>query len=147
MHDESQTHETVRITEGVQESVGSPTKGDEVSSTKAALMSIVLCKIEEGQLDLPTLLDRFNASGMWNKTRTWIGSGENSELRAQEVQRVFGPNDINRIAKEAGIPANEVCEELAELLPKIVDKFTPAGKVPERSTIKEAAGLLRSKID
>jgi len=142
-----QSRETSPITDAIEESVGSPTKGDQVSSTQAALMQIVLCKIEGGELDLRTLIDRFNASGMWDKTSSWVGKGKNAELRAQEVEHVLGPNDLERISKEAGIPANEVCEELAELLPKIVDKFSPGGVMPTNATIKEAAGLVKSKID
>jgi uncharacterized protein YidB (DUF937 family) len=147
MNDSPQPHETSQITDSIEDSVGSPTKGDQVSSTQAALMQIVLCKIEEGELDLRTLIDRFNASGMWDKTSSWVGKGENVKLISQEVERVLGPNDLERISKEAGMPSNEVSEELAELLPKIVDKFSPGGVMPENATIKEAAGLVKSKVD
>ena len=142
-----QPRHTAPIVEAITQSVGSPTKGDQVSSTQSELMSIVMCKIEDGSLDLKTLLERFNSSGMWDKTRSWVGAGDNAELRSQEVERVFGPNDLARIAKEAGLPPNEVAEELAELLPKIVDKFSPAGVMPDNATIKEAASLLKSKIN
>ena len=137
---------TEQITEAVEESVGSPSKGDQTSTTQTALMAIMFRKIEDHELDLRTLLDRFHASGLAEHAKSWVGIGENAKLAAHEVERVLGPKDLERISKEAGIPSQEVAVELAELLPKLIDQFSPEGTLPEDSTIKEAASLLKSKI-
>jgi uncharacterized protein YidB (DUF937 family) len=143
----STTGETEKITEAVTASVGSPSKGLETSSGQSVLMSILLRKIEDGELDLHTLVARFRGSGLAGKAETWLSAGENATLLADEVEMVFGPRDLERLSKEAGIPTKEIAIELAELLPKLIDQFTQHGILPEGSTINEAASQLSSKID
>jgi len=62
--------QTAQITEAVSESVGSPTKGSETSSAQSVLMTILLHKIESGELDLRTLLTRFHSSGLAQKAQS-----------------------------------------------------------------------------
>jgi uncharacterized protein YidB (DUF937 family) len=143
----SSSGETEQITDAVAASIGSPSKGFETSSGQSVLMSILLRKIEDGELDLHTLIARFQASGLAEKTKSWMGTGANAALLAEEVEMVLGPRDLERLSKEAGIPAKEIAVELAELLPKLIDQFTPQGALPEGSTINVAAGQLSSKID
>jgi uncharacterized protein YidB (DUF937 family) len=108
-------------------------------------MSIVLEHIENGSLDFRTLVERFH-EGAPQETQSWVGSGENQEIKAADVARILGPNDLSSISKEAGLPEDEVCIELAEVLPMVIDKFTPEGWLPEGHVAKQAAGDLKSKI-
>ena len=134
-----------QIKSGIESTVGSPTKGETTSTTQSELMSIVLERIEDGSLDFRTLVQRFH-EGVPEETQSWVGGGENQQIDPKEVARILGPNDLRKIATDAGLPEDEVCTELAELLPKIIDKFTPEGWLPDGQVAKQAAGDLKSKL-
>lgn len=134
-----------QIKSGIESTVGSPSKGEATSTTQSELMSILLEHIENGTLDFRTLVARFH-EGAPSQTQSWVGSGENQEIGPNDVARILGPNDLASIATQAGLPEEEVCIELAELLPTIIDKFTPEGWLPDGQIAKQAAGDLKSKI-
>ncbi|MDP4199279.1 MAG: YidB family protein [Bacteroidota bacterium] len=133
------------ISHGIAQTVGSPSRGEVTSSTQSALMGIVLARIESGQLSFSSLVNRFNELAP-EATRTWIGPGINAAITAAEVERILGPRDLASISNEAGLPASEVSVELAQLLPTIIDKFTPEGSLPDAPLVRQAAGDLRTKI-
>jgi uncharacterized protein YidB (DUF937 family) len=134
-----------QIKSGIESTVGSPTKGEETSTTQSELMSIMLEHIENGSLDFRTLVERFH-KGAPQETQSWVGSGENQQIKPADVASILGPNDLRSISSEAGLPEDEVCAELAELLPTIIDKFTPEGWLPEGHIAQQAASDLASKI-
>lgn len=131
------------IKAGVQETMPSPTKGEETSSAREVLMSILLERIETGELGLRALVKQFEQQNPV-KTNSWLGTGGNAELSAAEVELALGAAELESIAKLAGIPPNEVSAELATVLPELIDKFTPGGKLPETETARRAASDLRT---
>jgi uncharacterized protein YidB (DUF937 family) len=55
--------------------------------------------------------------------------GENETISANQVKNVIGSDQVNALAAKMGIDPAQASQFLAEYLPKIVDKLTPAGKV------------------
>jgi uncharacterized protein YidB (DUF937 family) len=55
--------------------------------------------------------------------------GENETISATQVKNVIGSDQVNALAAKMGIDPAQASHFLAEYLPKIVDKLTPAGKV------------------
>jgi uncharacterized protein YidB (DUF937 family) len=49
---------------------------------------------------------------------------------------------VQQFAKQAGIDPNLVSKLLAQLLPKMIDKLTPKGKVPEGNDLQQGLGDL-----
>ena len=58
-------------------------------------------------------------------------TGANEALPPQAIDEVFGQDELHRIAEQAGIGDDDARNGLSELLPDVVDHFTPAGSVPE----------------
>ena len=81
-----------------------------------------------GMLD--KLLDGFKKGGMDTKAASWVGTGENEPVSADEVEQALGPAAIDEVAREAGVSRDEAREGLAQVLPTMVDKMTPNGQVP-----------------
>ena len=140
---------------GITESIGSPSQGTPTSSTQATLMNIVLRMIEDGQIGFEALVknfqDRATALAPAQTPTPSDGAIEKNTGATQkagtiQVDLILGKPQIAAIAKEAGIPTEEVAAELIEILPKIIDKFTPDGKMPDAATVRQAASLLRTKI-
>ena len=76
------------------------------------------------------LVDAFRKAGLGEKTDSWIGTGANKPVSAPEVEKGIGGDVIDDLAKQTGVPREELLKRLAEILPGLVDKMTPAGKLP-----------------
>ena len=81
------------------------------------------------------LLSQLNHKGYGQQAGSWIGTGANEALPPQAIDEVFGRDELHRIAEQAGIGDDEARNGLAELLPDVVDHFTPAGSLPEGGTL------------
>src|SRR5262245_51779507 len=78
---------------------------------------------------LQGLANRFAQSGQGNEFQSWVGMGENQPVSSGQVQNALGSEQVNAIASRMGVDPTVASNFLAEYLPKIVDKLTPAGKI------------------
>jgi uncharacterized protein YidB (DUF937 family) len=78
---------------------------------------------------LERLVRRLEASGLGDRVRSWIGTGPNEPIDGTEVEQVFG-KEVETIADRAGIEPDEAADEIAAVLPVIVDTLTPDGTLP-----------------
>ena len=78
---------------------------------------------------LQGLMNKFSQAGHGNTFSSWVGTDENQPISGSQIQNVLGSEQINALAAKLGIDPNQVSHFLAEYLPKVVDKLTPAGKV------------------
>lgn len=90
------------------------------------------------------LVQLFEQQGLGHVVSSWIGTGENLSINAQQLLNVLGPR-VTEIAQQAGLPADQGAAALAQLLPTLIDKLTPNGPVPAGNQLLELGlGLLRS---
>jgi len=96
---------------------------------------------------LQGLANRFSQSGQGNVFSSWVGMGENEAISANQIQKVIGSDQVNALATKLGVDPAQASNFLAEYLPKIVDKLTPAGKVdPNADHQQGLAALLPSLL-
>jgi uncharacterized protein YidB (DUF937 family) len=96
---------------------------------------------------LQGLANKFSQSGQGNAFQSWVGMGENQPVSSNQIQNVLGPEQVNAIATRLGVDPAIVSTFLAEYLPKIVDKLTPAGKIdPGADHQQGLAALLPSLL-
>jgi uncharacterized protein YidB (DUF937 family) len=79
---------------------------------------------------LGTLVDQFKAHGLDGVVHSWIGTGANQPITAEQITKVIGADKVNMIASMLKVPPETVSAKLAEYLPQVVDRLTPNGKVP-----------------
>ena len=91
---------------------------------------------------LAGLLQRFQAKGLGDAANSWVSTGPNVPLEAEQVQSVFGAEQIQQMAAKAGIAPEALSEKLAELLPQVIDKATPDGSLPDQSSLQSGLGNL-----
>lgn len=80
---------------------------------------------------LSGLMQTFQEKGLGDIISSWVGTGENQAISADQIQQVLGSEMVQNLAAKAGIPSEEIGGKLAELLPGIIDKLTPGGKIPD----------------
>ena len=76
------------------------------------------------------LLERFQQSGQGDIIKSWIGGGPNASISPTQMGSALGPEIIKMLAQKTGLPEQELQTQLSQLLPGIVDKLTPAGRLP-----------------
>jgi uncharacterized protein YidB (DUF937 family) len=90
---------------------------------------------------LANLTNAFQSAGLGNILQSWIGTGQNLPISADQVTKVLGAGTIGDLAKKAGVGEAETSGALASLLPQVIDKISPSGKAPAANDI---GGVLAS---
>ena len=80
---------------------------------------------------IESLRERFCDAGLRETFDSWIGRGANMPIEPDEMHRVLGTELIDDIAEQTGLSRPATAERLSQLLPFVVDKLTPRGRVPE----------------
>lgn len=81
------------------------------------------------------LLDRLKDAGHGNTADSWVGTGQNRPIQANDLGNALGPPVIREIAQRAGMSEQDVVKQLSAALPGIVDKLTPNGQVPPQNQL------------
>lgn len=80
---------------------------------------------------LQGLVKTFEQGGMGGMIASWIGTGANQSISAEQIQAVLGSEQVQAIASRLGLNTQDVAGHLAQLLPQVVDKLTPGGTLPD----------------
>ena len=79
---------------------------------------------------LSALVQQFHQNGMSEIVSSWVGSGQNMPVSADQITQVLGNSSLlQQFAAKAGISPQDASAKLAQYLPMIVDHLTPQGKV------------------
>jgi uncharacterized protein YidB (DUF937 family) len=80
---------------------------------------------------LQGLVTKFQQGGMGGVIATWVGTGQNQPISADQLQSVLGNEHVQQIASQLGLNPQDVASHLSQLLPQVVDKLTPDGTIPQ----------------
>lgn len=98
-----------------------------------------------GKDGLQGLLKKFDDAGLDDVVKSWFGKDDNKPLSADQVRNALGDEEVSRVAKEAGVSEDEAADGLAGMLPGLIDKITPDGKIPDLDDLKDLAGKFFGK--
>ena len=130
---------------GVLDQLGG-TLGNVLGQGKGAGVSAVLLQQLIAMLSKPgalaSLTNAFQSAGLSNVLQSWIGSGQNLPISADQIRQVLGSGTVADLAKKAGIGESETSGALASLLPQVIDKVTPGGNVPAQHDLGGALASL-----
>jgi uncharacterized protein YidB (DUF937 family) len=84
------------------------------------------------------LLDKLRDAGHGNVADSWVGTGQNQPINANDLGAAIGPQVIREIAQRTGLNEQELLQQLSTALPGIVDKLTPNGQVPQNHQVASA---------
>lgn len=118
----------------IQSALGGGEKKDDLMSSVMGLLG--------GQGGLQNLISQFDAKGLGDIIGSWVGTGQNKSISSDQIQNVIGSDALSGIASKLGINVSDLSGQLSNLLPGVVDKLTPNGKVPEGDLMGQATDLL-----
>jgi uncharacterized protein YidB (DUF937 family) len=83
------------------------------------------------------LLDKLQKGGLGNAANSWIGSGQNQPVHPGQLGSALGPDVIKTLAQRSGLSEDEIAKQLSQILPGVVDKLTPQGRLPTAAELSE----------
>jgi len=78
----------------------------------------------EGGLDLSSLVSGLSGNGLGEIVGSWLGSGENAPISADQVKDLLGADKVSEFASQLGLSEESAAGALADALPEVVDKAT-----------------------
>jgi uncharacterized protein YidB (DUF937 family) len=100
-----------------------------------------------GMGGLGALLERFQEKGYGGEVQSWVSTGENQPIPPDAVSEVFDSRELSQIASQAGVSEDEAREGLSELLPQVVDNFTPQGQLPDPDQLSSTIDQLMQEME
>lgn len=80
---------------------------------------------------LRNIVDSLMGSGLDDIVKSWVGTEGNKPISVEQLKSALGPEKLEELASRAGIPADQTSKVLKDILPDIIDKLTPNGKITE----------------
>ena len=95
-------------------------------------------KTDEKKPDVPGtedglggLAERFRQGGLEDIIKSWIGTGANRPVTPNQLQQALGPETVDGLSRETGLPREDLLSQLSRLLPEVIDKLSPGGRLPK----------------
>lgn len=95
---------------------------------------------------LGALLEQFQRAGFGEQAGSWVGTGANQPLPTQALEQVFGRGGLAEIARRAGVSEQEAERGLAAVLPEVVDRVTPEGRMPTEDKLLASVDALTRRL-
>lgn len=95
---------------------------------------------------LDGLIETLRRNGLSGIVNSWIGTGQNLPISSDQMKQGLGSDVIAELATKAGLNPDLVSSQLTTLLPGLIDKLTPEGKIPESGLLEQGLNLFRGKL-
>jgi uncharacterized protein YidB (DUF937 family) len=93
---------------------------------------------------LADLLAQFQAKGHGDAVASWIGTGANLSISAEQIQAVMGNAQVAAIAQKLGLSPADASSAISKLLPQVVNQLSPQGKLPSDDLLQQGLAMLQS---
>jgi uncharacterized protein YidB (DUF937 family) len=103
----------------------------------------ILHKMVRSSGGLQGLIWKLSRSGLGQQAQSWVGTGENQPVTGSQVREAMDARQLKVIADQAGMTPEETSDQLAKVLPVVVNQATPQGQLPDNDPF--ASGLEKVK--
>jgi uncharacterized protein YidB (DUF937 family) len=79
---------------------------------------------------LRKMIEDMQQNGQGDTVKSWVSSGENRSIDSEDLARAIGLDDIDAVARQTGMPRQQLLSELQQHLPEFVNQLTPDGRLP-----------------
>lgn len=101
---------------------------------QAELLRLVMSLLADngqGVGGLAGLMEKFQSAGLAEQMNSWVGTGQNLPVSPDQLQGVFGNDQMSQMAERMGLSTGDLGTQLSQMLPQAVDQLTPGGRLPE----------------
>jgi uncharacterized protein YidB (DUF937 family) len=86
---------------------------------------------------LGDLIGRLTAGGAGQHVNSWVGPGENQQIQPGQLGSALGGNVLNELSARTGMSQQELLNQLAVVLPQLINRLTPNGRVPTAAELEQ----------
>ena len=79
---------------------------------------------------LDALIKEFQQGGLGQAAQSWIGTGPNQKVAANDLARVLGTDTLDALSKQTGVGREDLLAGLSQHLPDLINQLTPNGRLP-----------------
>jgi uncharacterized protein YidB (DUF937 family) len=83
------------------------------------------------------LLNKLEQNGLGSVANSWVGSGQNQSVSPGQLSSALGPGIIKMLAQKSGMSEEDITKQLSQVLPGLVDKLTPNGRMPTAAELSQ----------
>ncbi len=116
------------------------------SQQKGSLMDLAAKVVKDHPGGLAGLVQQFQSGGLAEQAKSWVGTGLNQPISADQLKGVIGEDRMATLSKKLGISPEAASAGLAALLPVVIDHLTPKGKVEPGADHASALAALKAKL-
>ena len=80
---------------------------------------------------LGDLVSRFQQGGLGDVVGSWVSTGQNLPVSADQLGGVLGDDVISQLTRQTGMNSADLLGQLTQMLPQVVDRLTPNGQLPQ----------------
>lgn len=132
---------------GLLDQLGGMLGGGNNDGSKGSIDYAALFQWIEQQGGISGLLDKFRQGGLGEIVQSWISTGANLPISAQQVQYVISSAALQQLASKLGTGSQETSNIIAQYLPSVIDKLSPKGEIPQNPDLMSLGmSLLKSKF-
>ena len=81
------------------------------------------------------LVSQCEQAGLGHVAQSWVGNGPNQPVSPTQLQNVFGQDQVQSMANQAGMQPQDFLSQLSQHLPNAVHGMTPAGQLPDEGSM------------
>ncbi|THJ24068.1 MAG: DUF937 domain-containing protein [Nitrospira sp. CG24E] len=94
---------------------------------------------------LAGLVQGFQKNGLGDIVNSWVGTGANLPITPDQIKQGLGSDFLSQLAGKAGVTPDAASAQLSSLLPGVVDKLTPSGKI-DAGGIDQLLNMFQGKM-
>jgi uncharacterized protein YidB (DUF937 family) len=118
--DHDGTPDAARIVGGLLGQFGAGATGGDTSPSPASALA-----------GIGPLVEALQKAGLADQVASWISKGDNKPVDPNALGQAIGPDKLGQLAKQIGLPIDQLLPVLASALPTVIDALTPDGTVPD----------------
>jgi uncharacterized protein YidB (DUF937 family) len=77
------------------------------------------------------LLQQLQQGGLGGQVASWLGNGTNLPVSTDQLRSALGNEQLQQMARQAGLPVDQLLAMLSQHLPQTVDRMSPNGSLQE----------------
>ncbi|MGO9420307.1 YidB family protein [Roseiarcus sp.] len=83
------------------------------------------------------LIGKLTAGGAGQHVNTWVGPGQNQPIEPGQLGGALGGNVLDELSRRTGMSQQELLNQLATVLPQLINNLTPKGRMPTLADLDE----------
>ena len=112
-----------------------------------ALLDLATALIQGHHGGLAGLVQQFTDAGLGREASSWVGTGHNLPLSAEQLSQVFGQGNVRTLGEQFNLSSESASAGLASLLPALIDHLTPKGQVDSETPLTASISALRGRFN